>query len=260
MNLFSPALFRNNTGAPLQAQFCHDLRVVNTDFLSNTNQLPAEPDVGVTSINDIYSGVTVSGGITFFSRDIETEILLQGCRFLDNSANRNDVNNTRPVLLKVNGHGGAVLIRLAEVQNSYINISDCVFENNRAEVDGGAVYLSLSESTESNVVTVSNSTFYGNEVELASGGAISINSFNFTRNNIIVIENCNFTRNRGSAGGAVSVVLYDTNFNNTLSPDSVNFNQCQFSNNAAVNEGTAVGLFSLVHVDQIGFPVSFHDW
>ena len=214
----------------------------------------------MTSIEDLYSGITVSGGITFFSQGVNVEITIDRCRFLNNVANQNDQNNTRPVLLKVNGHGGAVLIRLAEVQNSRITISDCVFGNNHAQVDGGAVYLSLSENAENNVAVVTNSTFFGNEVEQASGGAISINSFNFTSNNTIAISNCSFTGNRASAGGAVSVVLYDTNINSTQSPDGVEFSHCQFVGNMAVNEGTAVGLFSLVHVDQIGFPVSFHDW
>lgn len=214
----------------------------------------------MTSIEDLYSGVTVSGGITFFSQGVDVEITIDGCRFLNNAANTNDQNNTRPVLLKVNGHGGAVLIRLAEVQNSHITISNCVFGNNSAQVDGGAVYLSLSENAKSNVALVTNSTFFGNRVEQASGGAISINSFNFTSNNTVTISDCRFTQNMASAGGAVSVVLYDTNINSTQSPDGVEFSHCQFVGNSAVNEGTAVGLFSLVHVDQIGFPVSFHDW
>ena len=48
--------------------------------------------------------------------------------------------------------------------------------------------------------------------------------------------------------------------NSSRNPDSVNFTNCNFIDNAAQNEGTAVGLFSLVHVDQVGFPVAFENW
>ena len=180
--------------------------------------------------------------------------------FLDNSANRNDPNNTRPVLLKANGHGGAVLIRLAEVRDSEIIITDNIFRNNRAQVDGGAIYISLSDSVASNSFLLARNNFMGNIVEEASGGAVSINSFNISFDNSILVEDCNFTGNVGNAGGAFSVALYDSNINSTRNPDSMNFTNCTFYNNAAENEGTAVGLFSLVHVDQVGFPVGFENW
>ena len=102
--------------------------------------------------------------------------------------------------------------------------------------------------------------FVDNLVEQASGGAVSVNSFNFSYNNIIVVEHCRFIRNRGNAGGAFSVALYDSNLESTQRPDAVNFSDCEFRDNAADNEGTAVGLFSLVHVDQVGFPVGFANW
>ena len=89
---------------------------------------------------------------------------------------------------------------------------------------------------------------------------MSVNSFNFTYNNSIIVEDCEFMGNTGNAGGAFSVALYNSNLESTRLPDEVNFTRCGFYSNKAENEGTAVGLFSLVHVDQIGFPVSFTDW
>ena len=153
-----------------------------------------------------------------------------------------------------------MLIRLAGVENSTITITDCQFENNFAQVDGGAVYFSLSENVRWNTISILNTTFINNEVEIASGGAVSINSFSISYNNTIDVRDCYFELNLGNAGGAFSVALYDSNLESTQNPDAVNFENCTFLSNAATNEGTAVGLFSLVHVDQVGFPVSFTDW
>ena len=188
------------------------------------------------------------------------EILIQNCSFISNAANKNDPNNSRPVLLKANGHGGGILIRLSGVMESVITISDCLFENNTAQVDGGAIYFSLSDGLTSNTINLINNTFINNIVTVASGGAVSINSFNFSFNNTVWVDNCNFYSNQGNAGGAFSVALYDSNLLSTQSPDSVVFRNCEFKDNAAFNEGTAVGLFSLVHVDQVGFPINFTDW
>ena len=89
---------------------------------------------------------------------------------------------------------------------------------------------------------------------------MSINSFQISFNNTILVRNCDFVKNGGNAGGAFSIALYDSNINSSRNPDGVNFTDCDFIDNLAENEGTAVGLFSLVHVDQVGFPVGFQDW
>ena len=84
------------------------------------------------------------------------------------------MNDTRPVLLKSNGHGGAISLRLVNSNGSQVTIEDCIFKNNIAKVDGGAIYLSLSDYSGNNVLTFRNNIFLGNKVEIASGGAISI--------------------------------------------------------------------------------------
>ena len=213
-----------------------------------------------TRIEELYDTITTGGGFTFFSRNRSVNITIDNCTFLHNSANRNDVNNSRPVLLKANGHGGAILIRLAGVENSEITIIDSVFRNNHAQVDGGAIYMSISDGVSLNEVLLARNEFITNIVDQASGGAVSINSFNISYNNTILIEDCHFVGNVGNAGGAFSVVLYDSDTSSSDSPDRMNFTNCSFIDNSADNEGTAVGLFSLVHVDQVGFPVSFEDW
>lgn len=242
-------------------QFSSGVALRNCLFLNNENDNIAKPDVNETTIDELFRAITTGGVFTFFARNAKfIEVSITNCTFRSNSGNRNNVNNSRPVLLKSNGHGGAVLFRLANIQNSTFRIEGCVFESNRAEVDGGAVFISISREFSSNRISFRDNTFVNNLVETASGGAISINSFNYTFDNTINIENCNFINNSGNAGGAVSVALYDSNINSTELPDTVNIVRCNFSNNFALNEGTAVGLFSLVHVDQVGFPVTFEDW
>ena len=211
-------------------------------------------------IGELYNTVQTSGGITLFSQVAPTDMLISNCSFIDNQASKNAPNDSRPVLLKQNGHGGAILVRLSGTVGSVVTIIKSNFERNWAEVDGGAVYISLSDNASMNAFTFTDNSFSDNHVLNASGGAVSVNSFNFTHNNTFLLRGCNFTANRGSAGGAFSMALYDSDLLASEFPDSINFERCLFVDNAAENEGTAVGLFSLVHVDQVGFPVSFEDW
>lgn len=253
-------VFRNSSGSPLQIRFSTRISLLNCVFQDNQNLMRVQEDTSDTTLTDIYDIITTSGGLTVFTRGVPIDITIRGCNFSSNTANINPVNNTRPVLLKANGHGGAILLRLAEANDSIVRIEDCLFEDNHAEVDGGAVYMSLSEYSHGNTIRLSNNVFIRNHVEEASGGAVSINSFNFSSNNAMLVEGCNFSASYGDSGGAFSFALYNSNVNTTNAPDLLQFNNCIFMDNQAKNEGTAVGLFSLVHVDQVGFPVFFQDW
>ena len=236
------------------------INVVNTVFRNNTNNASASTQNDETTIEDLYRRVQTSGGMTIFLSDQKTDILIDNCTFEYNRASVNLPNDSRPVLLKQNGHGGAFLIRLNSTQNSTVKILNSRFLNNYAQVDGGGVYISYSDKAESNVFTFSNLTFESNTVEQAAGGAISVNSFGLTFNNTFLLEDCHFYDNKGSAGGGFSMALYESNLDSTERPDSIQFTRCNFISNSAINEGTAIGLFSLVHVDQVGFPVKFEDW
>lgn len=187
------------------------------------------------------------------------KIKIEDCIFHNNSGGRNSINNTRPVLLKANGHGGAVLIRLAKVQGAAISILNSRFVDNYAEVDGGAVYFSFSENCSSGFVLITNCQFMNNTVLESSGGAISFNFYRGSFNNSFIIQNSEFNHNRADSGGAIGTVLYDTIDVIDL-PDTASLRNCSFYGNVAAKEGTAVGLFSLVHVDETGFPVSFTNW
>lgn len=259
-HMYYYVICRESSGSPLQIRFSTGISLLNCVFQDNRNLMQVEADTDDTTITDIYDIITTSGGLTVFTRGVPIEVTIRACNFSSNTANTNPANNTRPVLLKANGHGGAILLRLVEANDSIVRIEDCRFENNFAEVDGGAVYMSLSEFSHGNTINLTNNVFLGNRVEEASGGAVSINSFNFSSDNHMFVSGCNFSGSYGDSGGAFSFALYNSNVETTRAPDLLQFNDCMFMDNQAKNEGTAVGLFSLVHVDQVGFPVYFQDW
>lgn len=205
--------------------------------------------------------ITTSGAFTFYSRGgDDARIVIEDCIFHNNSAGKNNLNNTRPVLLKANGHGGAVLIRLAKVQDATISISNSRFVDNFAEIDGGAVYFSLSDNCSSSSVLITNCQFVNNTSLESSGGAISFNFYRGSFNNSFIIQGSEFNHNRADSGGAIGTVLYDPTIDGIDLRDTASLKNCSFYGNVAEKEGTAVGLFSLVHVDESGFPFSFTNW
>lgn len=241
-------------------RFVDHLILRNTTFVGNINNATPISNSVETSIDDLYNIIQTSGGLTFIAGEHSIDVVIENCSFINNRASYNLPNDSRPVLLKQNGHGGGMLVRLSGTTNGSFIIRDSLFKNNSAEVDGGAVYITYSDNTVHTCIEISRTTFIDNSVQEAAGGAISLNSFNFTFDNVILIRDCMFTGNYGSAGGSVSMALYDSNLNSTDEPDSILFNNCSFIANSALNEGTAVGLFSLVHVDQVGFLVTITDW
>jgi len=231
-----------------------------TSFFNNYNQFPGEEDSKNTTLIELFDRITTAGGFTFFARNTSVNIHIENCTFFNNSASPNKANSTRPVLLEGNGHGGAVLLRMAQCNNATVIIINSNFSYNQAKIDGGGVYLSLSEDFSSAYILLKNNAFIGNQVFKSSGGAVSLNLFRNTYNNTFIIEDCDFIDNKGDAGGAVGVALYEITLDGVIAPDSLNITRCNFIRNSARNEGTAVGLFAFVHVDETGFTVGFTDW
>ena len=250
---------RENVGAPLQLQFVPTVVLLRTDFILNKNEIPAPLDTENTTISDVIGSIITAGGFTYYNRDSENvSIIIDQCKFINNKANTNDGPTIRPLLLKGNGHGGAIIIRLLGVSEADIQITNSLFDGNEAEVNGGGIYFSTSENFYSSNVYLYNNTFIHNRAYSSSGGAISWNTFSSSFNNSLVVNDCRFVSNQGSAGGAVSIGLHTTSFQ--LIPDRASFSDCLFYNNKANVEGTAVGLFALVRVEEFGFPVEFTNW
>lgn len=236
------------------------MEVSESQFLDNKNLLPATIGDDAMIANDLYATINSGAGLSLFSIGIETEIVVDNCQFHNNTASENHKDDLNQLLFKQNGRGSAILIRLVGVVHSTIKISGCEFSNNHAQIEGAAIYTSFSDNASSNHILLSGNEFTRNTVELGAGGALGLNSFQFSVNNKIDIEDCVFVENRADSGGAVSFALYDSSEESVIQPDQMHFHNCLFQHNAAVHEGTAVGLFSLVHVDDVGFPVNFSNW
>lgn len=244
----------------MRFQFVPSIKLLRTNFLHNKNQVSGRQDNENTTISQLFRSMTTSGGLTYFSRNESVEIIIDECVFINNSAEADGSENDRPVLLKADGHGGGILIRLAQVNEARIQVTNSVFESNQAGVDGAGIYFSLSENFSSSIIYLYNNTFKHNVAVESTGGAISWNSFSLSFNNSLVLENCRFINNSGNAGGAVSLSLYNSSTSNAQLQDKAEFIKCDFVENKAMDEGTALGLFSLVGVEEFGFPVDFVNW
>lgn len=169
-------------------------------------------------------------------------------------------SNTGNIVMKniriINGHydkassgGGALDINgLAQY-----NLENCIFENNWAHENGGAIYYDGKN------LTVTNCIFKGNKVAYGKGGAI----YSPTKN--VVIDNCTFTNNEAKIkGGAIytegTVTVngnhadreYNSFFNNNKANDQsagaiyaryINLKNAEFKDNIAHYYGGAIYSF-----------------
>lgn len=233
------------------------VEVTRCQFRDNHNLFPADINDGIRAPS---VGTKSSAGLCLFGTATKTNVVIKDCLFHNNTASHNHDDDMSQLRFKPHGRGSAILIQIIGAFNSSIDISKCTFSDNHAQVEGAAVYISLSKNSSLNHILIRGSIFTKNKSTLGAGGAIGLNSFQFTFSNRIYIENSVFSENMADSGGAVSFSLYDSNEISILQPDMLHFHNCSFKENIAVHEGTAVGLFSLVHVDDVGFPVHFTDW
>ena len=115
------------------------------------------------------------------------------------------------------GEGGAIFFL-----NGNATITDCNFYNNSAQ-DGGAIYFNGTES--SDFITVENCIFTNNTA-IYNGGAIDLFLYgNFTAKNCIFINNkAAGYMDSGGEGGAISTEQIC---------DFINIYNCEFTNNTA---------------------------
>jgi len=134
---------------------------------------------------------------------------------------------------------------------------------NKAEVGGGAISITLAES-DNNDVTFSRVIFENNMCcyEKRIGGAITIDLFDRVQQNRFRFSYCDFVNNSAANGGAIGVASVDNGFSNDGCDEYklLELSSCNFSNNVAHFEGTAVGLFSLGHVNYSGFRTLIQNW
>lgn len=145
-----------------------------------------------------------------------------------------------------------------------ICIKSCEFENNTAEAQAGAVGVTVGGPSTRNHIELLDCKFLNNSCSLGrcTGGAIGIDFFANTSFNEILIKESEFIRNnaRDGMGGAISLSTTVNVVTEDGMSDALVLQSCLFSQNQAFYDGTAVGVFSLTHTDQIGLPINITDW
>ncbi len=211
----------------------------------------------IIDLNELNLLSTPGGAVSVYS-NATLNLVIENCTFSNNKAGDRAIDDRRPPLLQLDGHGGAVFIRLNGTNGSSVSIRNSSFESNIARIQGGAVYVSVSSQAANSNFAVEYCTFTNNSAETRAGGALAIVLFNATLNNTFVIRGSTFRGNSAVGGGAVAVIQYD--IHSTEYPDVVFFEDCLFELNTAEREGSAVGLFSLLHTDLEPFPARFISW
>ena len=161
-----------------------------------------------TFMENIAIGTFEKGGA--MSIDGVKNLIVQGCSFMNNQVFRDS-----------NGAGGALAVT---AMDSKLNITECVFKNNRvngSKGDGGALYINIRNSA----VTITGCTISGNQISnsKSKGGAVYIDAKNST--SIVsqsLFENNQLREERGD-GGALFI---DSEINSTNM-----IRECTFMNN-----------------------------
>ena len=248
-------LSRNNTSPAVLIYNTPNIRITNTSFLHNHPRiLPIEIVHKECSTEDIFiDNRMASGGISLYIDDTTDNILIENCQFIDNFA-RNDSD----VRYEKYGQGGALSLRFNSSTDGTVCIKGTEFVNNSAEVQAGAIAISLIKFT--NKFIISDSIFEGNlcKTPKCTGGAVGINFFADTQINTILFVNCNFTGNSASSSGAI---VLSTSVGAKQSDEAIlKLENCWFRGNRAFFEGTALGVFSVSHTNELGIPVDINNW
>ena len=259
-------LYRSNIGVGLELRDGTNYVIRNCTFEKNINDIvinqslinqSAFVNLDVIQESDLDILTLSGGGLSIFSAST-LNALVEDCTFRLNSASNRSVHSNRPPLFQLDGHGGAAFIRLTKLHSSSVVFRNTVFDTNSAQIGGGAVYLTISSGASNNSIVFDGCTFLNNSVAETSGGAISVVLYNSTQNEIMV-QDCVFEDNSAVGGGAIGVVVYDIG-DPQLSPDVITIKNSVFRKNHGVNEGSAVGIFSLLHIESIPFEIQIVDW
>ena len=199
--------------------------------------------------------------MTYYSEDATTKLVIQDALFVDNNA-RPDLDVGLIRRSRRYGHGEAISIRLLNSTNSTVCIRDSVFLRNVAEAHAGAMAVTVAGSSTDNKIAVLRSVFRRNmcQIENCMGGAVGIYFFSGTLLNTILFADCNFTNNKARSSGAMVLSTSVSAEQVEGESDILRLTNCQFRNNRAFYEGTALGVFSLTHTNLIGIPVELDNW
>ena len=253
---------RNITGVALEFFESNNIILRNCTFEANVNQIThrhAQFNHSTIKLDDLDELALSGGGLNILAKNLSSlTALIEGCRFTRNGVIFDSKTSRRPPLFQVDGHGGGAYIRLSAVSNSNVTFSNTVFDSNSAQIDGGAIYISMSNGASHNYIRFDNCQFYNNSVTDTSGGAISVVLYNSTKQNEVLVQDCVFEENSATGGGAIGFVIYDIGglpYNHTVSVENSTFKR-----NRAVTEGSAIGTYGLIHVDEASFKIQIQNW
>lgn len=259
---------RNDISPSMLVYNSPNIRVSNTTFLSNT---PAELPLNITqdvcyfprgNTSFFLDNRTTSGGISLYMEGMQTNILIENCTFSNNTA-RNDSDVVLVRRSERNGHGGALNIRILDSTDSTVCIRRTIFERNSAEAHAGALAISVAGTAQRNRFIVSETVFEDNKcfVSKCTGGAVGISFLPSSKFNTFLFVDSNFTGNEASSSGAMVLSTSVGAVSNAEGlSDILRLKNCWFVGNRAFFEGTALGVFSISHTNNIGIPVDITDW
>ena len=154
-----------------------------------------------------------SGGLSLqYTEDLvfstQPSFSLRNVSFIQNNAitTRNATSTFSEVASGTDftGRGGAIFILLQNQKAVSGDIKNCLFESNRADLYGGAIYLAYNTET-NNIIRITDTMFRNNSAFYAGGGVMV--SFqvggNDLRSNRVIMTRCNVEFNSAPYGGGI---------------------------------------------------------
>ena len=228
----SRCYFTSNIGAAiLLLDVQGTATIANTTFLGNSSQLD-EPGMR-------------SGGIVMrrsISHLFSNSLYITFCTFTYNAVKGLNHSKLVPGIGSSIGYGGAIDVEIDKMKGRYdlvlILISHCAFLNNRA-TNGGAVSIVFKNNLLNNSFTLENCDFYRNKAENDGGALFLANGQSDDDISIttpVRISSCTFTGNEAKRGGGVAVQVMC----NGCSGTKVEISGGQWNGNSASAFGFAI--------------------
>ena len=252
----SDCSFHHNIDNGLLILYGNNFTIVNCYFYLNVALQPSNPSDLI--IDRITFRFTRGAGLAVSLEDqCNIKITITNCTFHNNIAYKtvdyDPSNDSRPYGFIPFGNGGAIYLRMNNVNNSQVYVSNCRFYNNTAIHQGGAVVM-LFVNSNNNILDISGCEFVGNKAlgsplrshnDTVNGTGVDefVNNINkkFSITNFITesLSGTSLTDPllSGGFGGAVAVSVYGASTHNKLIVKDSNF-----SSNIAIFACGAVGL------------------
>ena len=256
-NVFiSDCSFHHNTDNGLLILYGNNFTIVNCYFYLNVALQPSKPSDLI--IDRITFRFTRGAGLAVSLEDqCNIKITITNCTFHNNIAYKtvdyDPSNDSRPYGFIPFGNGGAIYLRMNNVNNSQVYVSNCRFYNNTAIHQGGAIVMLFVDSN-NNILDISGCEFVGNKTlggplrssnNIVNGTDVDefVNNINtnFSMTNFIT-ESLSGTSlidllPSGGWGGAIAMSLYGLSTHNKWI-----LKNSYFSSNVAIIACGAVGL------------------